>query len=158
MSGFTTTGATILTDIEIVPRSLLFLRALTHWLGGMGIITLAIVIFPAMGVSAYGMFRGEVPGPTKDKLRPRLTQTAQILWGVYLLLSVIETGLLMVGGMDWFDATCHTFATMATGGFSTKNASIAAYHSDLIEWIITIFMYFAGINFVLHYKALRGDL
>lgn len=158
MSGFTTTGATILTDIEIVPRSLLFLRALTHWLGGMGIITLAIVIFPAMGVSAYGMFRGEVPGPTKDKLRPRLAQTAQILWGVYLLFSVVETGLLMVAGMDWFDATCHTFATMATGGFSTKNASIAGFDSDLIEWIITIFMYFAGINFVLHFKALRGDL
>ena len=158
MSGFTTTGATILTDIEIVPRSLLFLRALTHWLGGMGIITLAIVIFPAMGVSAYGMFRGEVPGPTKDRLRPRLAQTAQILWGVYLLFSVVEAGLLMIGGMDWFDATCHTFATMATGGFSTQNASIAGYNSDTIEWIITIFMYFAGINFVLHYKALRGDL
>jgi len=158
MSGFTTTGSTILTDIEIVPRSLLFLRALTHWLGGMGIITLAIVIFPAMGVSAYGMFRGEVPGPTKDRLRPRLAQTAQILWGVYLLFSVIEAALLMLVGMDWFDATCHTFATMATGGFSTKNASISGYDSDLIEWIITIFMYFAGINFVLHFKALRGDL
>jgi trk system potassium uptake protein TrkH len=158
MSGFTTTGASILTDIEAVPRSLLFLRALTHWLGGMGIITLALVIFPAMGVVGYQMFRGEVPGPTTEKLYPRLAQTASILWGVYLLLTAVESGLLMVGGMNLFDAICHSFATMATGGFSTKNASIAAYDSDFIQWVIIIFMYFAGINFVLHFRALRGDL
>jgi trk system potassium uptake protein TrkH len=158
MSGFTTTGATILTNVEAMPRSILFLRSLTHWLGGMGIITLAIVIFPAMGVSGYQMFRGEVPGPTKEKLQPRLAQTASILWGVYILLSGAETVLLYVSGMSLFDAVCHTFATMATGGFSTENASIAAYQSDLIEWIIIIFMYFAGINFLLHFKALRGDL
>lgn len=158
MSGFTTTGSTILTDIEAAPRSILFLRALTHWLGGMGIITLAIVVFPAMGVSGYQMFRGEVPGPTKERLQPRLAQTASILWGVYLLFTVAETGLLMFGGMDLFDAVCHTFATMATGGFSTENSSIAAYNSDFIEWVIIIFMYFAGINFLLHFKALRGDL
>ncbi|MEA2031559.1 MAG: TrkH family potassium uptake protein [candidate division Zixibacteria bacterium] len=158
MSGFTTTGATILTNIEIVPRSLLFLRALTHWLGGMGIITLAIVIFPAMGVSGYSMFRGEVPGPSKDRLRPRLAQTAQILWGVYGLLTAAEAVLLMIAGMNWFDAVCHSFATMATGGFSTMNASVAGYESDMIEWIITLFMFFAGINFVLHFKAIRGDL
>ena len=158
MSGFTTTGASILSNVEAMPRSLLFLRALTHWLGGMGIITLAMVIFPAMGVSGYQMFRGEVPGPTKDRLRPRLAQTASVLWGVYLLLSVVEILLLLVGGMDLFDAVCHTFATMATGGFSTKNASIAAYNSDFIQWVIIIFMYFAGINFLLHFRALRGDL
>ena len=158
MSGFTTTGSTILTDIESAPRSILFLRSLTHWLGGMGIITLAIVVFPAMGVSGYQMFRGEVPGPTKERLQPRLAQTASILWGVYLLFTVAETMLLMVGGMDLFDAVNHTFATMATGGFSTENASIAAYHSDFIEWVIIIFMYFAGMNFLLHFKALRGDL
>ncbi len=158
MSGFTTTGATILTDIEVLPRSMLFLRALTHWLGGMGIITLAIVIFPAMSGSAYGMFRGEVPGPSKEKLQPRLAQTTQILWGVYLLFTAVEAVLLVVAGMDWFDAVCHTFATMATGGFSTRNASIAAYNSDFIEWIVVIFMFFAGVNFVLHYKAIRGDL
>ncbi len=157
MSGFTTTGASILSDIESMPRSLLFLRALTHWLGGMGIITLALVIFPAMGVSGYQMFRGEVPGPTKDKLLPRLTQTASILWGVYLLLSVAETLLLLIGGMNLFDAVCHTFATMATGGFSTKNTSIGAYNSDFIQWVIVIFMFFAGINFLLHFRALRGD-
>jgi len=157
MSGFTTTGATILSNIEALPRSLLFLRALTHWLGGMGIITLAIVIFPSLGVSGYQMFRGEVPGPTKDRLQPRLAQTASILWGVYVLLSAAEIVLLMVGGMNLFDATCHTFATMATGGFSTKNASIAAFDSDFIQWVITIFMYFAGLNFILHFRVLRGD-
>ncbi len=158
MSGFTTTGATILTDIESVPRSLLFLRSLAHWLGGMGIITLAMVIFPAMGVSGYGMFKGEVPGPSPDRLRPRLAQTAQLLWGVYFLFTAVEMILLMVAGMNWFDAVNHAFATMATGGFSTKNASIAAFDSDLIEWIIIIFMYFAGVNFLLHFRALRGDL
>lgn len=157
MSGLTTTGASILTDIESVPRSLLFLRALTHWLGGMGIITLALVIFPAMGVVGYQMFRGEVPGPTTEKLFPRLAQTASILWGVYALLTGVETLLLMMAGMNLFDAVCHSFATMATGGFSTSNSSIGGYQSDLIEWIVIIFMYFAGINFLLHFKALRGD-
>lgn len=158
MSGFTTTGATILTDIEAVPRSLLLLRSLTQWLGGMGIITLAIVIFPAMGVSAYSMYRGEVPGVSHDKLRPRLAQTAQVLWGVYMLFTALETVLLITAGMTWFDAVNHSFATMATGGFSTRNASIAAYNSDFIEWIIIVFMYLAGINFLLHFKAIRGDL
>ena len=104
MSGLTTTGATILTDIESVPRSLLFLRSLTHWLGGMGIITLAIAIFPSMGVSAYQMFRGEVPGPSKDKLQPRLAQTVTILWGVYVLFTGAQTLLLLWGGMDLFEA------------------------------------------------------
>ncbi|MFH1688064.1 MAG: TrkH family potassium uptake protein [bacterium] len=157
MSGFTTTGASILTDIEILPRSLLFLRALTHWLGGMGIITLAIVIFPAMGVSGYQMFRGEVPGPSKDKLLPRLRQTASILWGVYCLFTAVQTVALWAGGMSVFDAVCHSFATMATGGFSNSNGSIAGYNSPFIEWVVIIFMYLAGVNFVLHWRALRGD-
>jgi len=156
-SGFTTTGATILNDIEIIPRGLLFWRSLTHWLGGMGIITLAIAIFPAMGVSGYHMFRGEVPGPTAERIQPRLAQTAAILWGVYALLSLIETVLLMVGGMDWFDALCHTFGTMATGGFSTKNASIGYFNSDFIDWVITFFMFMAGVNFLIHYRVLRGN-
>lgn len=157
MSGFTTTGATILADIEIVPRSLLFLRALAHWLGGMGIITLALAIFPTMGVTAYQMFRGEVPGSNPDKLKPRLSQTVSILWGVYGLLTAVETGLLWLGGMTLFESVCHSFATMATGGFSTMNASVAAYPSDFVRWVIIIFMYFAGVNFILHFRALRGD-
>jgi len=158
MSGYTTTGATILTNIEVVPRSLLLLRALTHWLGGMGIITLAIVIFPSLGVTAYSMFKGEVPGPSKDKLAPRLAQTVSVLWGVYVLFTAAETLLLWLGDMNLFEAVCHAFATMATGGFSTRNASVAAYHSDYIEWVITLFMFLAGVNFVLHYRALRGDV
>lgn len=157
MSGFTTTGASILTDIEALPRSLLFLRTLTHWLGGMGIITLAIAIFPAMGVYGYQMFRGEVPGPTKDKLQPRLRQTATILWGVYVLFTAVETVLLWAGGMTLFDAVCHAFATMATGGFSNSGASIAGYNSAFIEWVVILFMYLAGINFVLHFRVLRGQ-
>lgn len=158
MSGFTTTGATVFSDVESIPRSLLFLRALTHWLGGMGIITLAIAIFPAMGVSGYQMFRGEVPGPSKERLQPRLAQTTSILWGVYLLFTAVETVLLCVGGMSFFDAVCHTFATMATGGFSNSNASIAGYNSEFIEWVVIVFMYLAGVNFLLHFRALRGDL
>lgn len=155
-SGFTTTGASILSDIEAVPRGLLFWRSLTHWLGGMGIITLAIAIFPAMGISGYHMFRGEVPGPTAERIQPRLAQTAAILWGVYALLSLIETALLMIGGMDWFDSLCHTFGTMATGGFSTKNGSIGHYNSNYIDWVISIFMFLAGVNFLIHYQVLRG--
>ena len=154
MSGFSTTGATILTDIEILPRSLLFWRSLTHWLGGMGIITLALAIFPAMGVGGYQMFRGEVPGPSADRLRPRLRETAIVLWGVYALLSAVETGLLMLGGMNLFESLCHTFGTMATGGFSTRNASIGAYNSAYIDWVITVFMFLAGVNFLIHYRLL----
>lgn len=157
MSGFTTTGATILYDIEGAPDAIHFLRAMAHWLGGMGIITLAIVIFPGMGVGAYQMFKSEVPGPSKDKLTPRLSQTTSILWGVYGLFTAVETVLLIIGGMTPFDAVCHSFATMATGGFSTEGASIAAYQSDFIRWVIIIFMYFAGVNFLLHFRALRGD-
>jgi trk system potassium uptake protein TrkH len=157
MSGFTTTGASILSNVEILPDSLLFLRALTHWLGGMGIITLAIAIFPAMGVSGYQMFKSEVAGPTKEKLQPRLTQTASILWGVYVLLTLIQVIFLLAAGMNMLDAICHSFATLATGGFSNKNSSIAAYDSPLIDWIIIIFMYIGGVNFILHFRALRGD-
>jgi len=154
MSGFTTTGATILTDVEALPRGLLFWRSLTHWLGGMGIITLALAIFPAMGVGGYQMFRGEVPGPTTDRLRPRLAETAKILWGVYALLSAAQAALLMLGGMDLFEALCHTFGTMATGGFSTRNGSIGDFHSLYIEIVVLVFMFLAGTNFLLHYRVL----
>jgi trk system potassium uptake protein TrkH len=157
MSGFTTTGSTILTDIEAVPRGLLFWRSLTHWLGGMGIVTLALVIFPALGVSGYHMFKGEVPGPTTERLQPRLAETATLLWGVYALLSAAQTILLMIGGMDWFDALCHTFGTMATGGFSTKNLSVGHFDSEFIHWVIVAFMFLAGVNFLLHYNVLRGN-
>lgn len=154
MSGFTTTGATILTDIEVLPRGILFWRSMTHWLGGMGIVTLVLAIFPAFGVTAYQMFRGEVPGPTTERLKPRLDQTAKILWGVYALLTGAETVFLRAAGMSWFEALCHAFGTMATGGFSTRNASLAAFNSDAIDWIVILFMFFAGMNFMIHYRVI----
>lgn len=154
MSGFTTTGSTILTDIEALPRGLLFWRSMTHWLGGMGIVTLVLAIFPASGITAYQMFRGEVPGPTAEKLGPKLGQTAKILWGVYALLTLVETLLLMAGGMPLYDSLCHAFGTLATGGFSTQNASIGQYNNAYFDWIITIFMFLAGMNFMLHFQVI----
>ena len=154
MSGFTTTGATIITNVEIVPRGILFWRSLTHWLGGMGIVTLALAILPAFGIASYQMFRGEVPGPTAERLRPRLAQTAKILWGAYAVLTLAEVILLKFGGMTVFDSFCHAFGTMATGGFSTKNASIGYYNSSYIDWVVMVFMFFAGMNFIIHYRVL----
>ncbi len=158
MSGFTTTGATILADIEALPHGLLFWRSLTHWLGGMGIIVLSLAILPLMGVGGMQLYKAEIPGPTPDKLTPRVRQTAKSLWGVYVLFSVIETGLLMAGGLSLFDALCHTFGTMATGGFSTKNASIAHFGSVYLEIVIIVFMILAGTNFSLHFHSLKGRL
>jgi trk system potassium uptake protein TrkH len=158
MSGFTTTGATILTDIEALPKGLLFWRSLTHWFGGMGIILLSIAILPFLGIGGMQLFKAEVPGPVADKVHPRVTETAKILWGVYMLITAIETVLLMFGGMDLFDALCHSFGTLATGGYSTKNASVAHYNSAYIDYVITIFMILAGTNFALHYGLLKGDI
>jgi len=158
MSGFTTTGSTILTDIEGLAPSLLFWRSMTQWLGGMGIIVLSLAILPMLGVGGMQLFKAEVPGPTADRLKPRIQDTAKLLWGVYVLLTALETLLLMAGGMSLFDAINHAFTTMATGGFSTRNASVAAYDSAYIDWVITLFMFLAGVNFSLHYLALRGRL
>lgn len=158
MSGFTTTGASILGDIEALPHGLLFWRSFTHWLGGMGIILLSLAILPLLGIGGMQLFKAEVPGPTPDKLTPRIKHTAELLWGVYVFVSLVEAVLLKVAGMDWFDAFCHTFGTMATGGFSTKNASIGHYNSALIDYIIITFMIISGMNFALHYRALRGKL
>lgn len=156
ISGFTTTGASILTDIESLPKWLLYWRALTHWLGGMGIIVLSLAILPLLGIGGMQLYKAEVAGPTKDKLTPRVAETARLLWGVYVLLTVAEVIFLMFGGMSLFDAVCHSFATIATGGFSTKNGSIAAFNSAYIEWVITIFMLVSGTNFALHYSWMRG--
>ena len=157
MSGYTTTGASILTDIEALPHGVLFWRSMTHWLGGMGIIVLSLAILPFLGVGGMQLFKAEVPGPVPDKLQPRIKETAKILWGVYLLISALETVLLMAGGMSLFDALCHTFGTVATGGFSTKNASIAHFNSLYIELVIIAFMILAGTNFSLHYRFLTGQ-
>jgi len=158
MSGFTTTGSTIVANIEALPRSILFWRSLTHWLGGMGIIVLSLAILPMLGVGGMQLFQAEVPGPTADRLKPRIQDTAKLLWGVYVIFTALETLLLMAGNMSFYDAICHSFATLATGGFSTRNASIAAYDSAYIDWVITLFMFLAGVNFSLHYYALKGRI
>lgn len=152
MSGFTTTGASILEEIEALPRSMLFWRSLTHWLGGMGIIVLTVAIFPLLGIGGLQLIKAEAPGPRVDKLTPKVTETAKILWLTYLLLSATETVLLMFGGMDLFDSLTHTFGTMATGGFSPRNASVGAYDSAFIDGVITVFMVLAGINFVIYHR------
>ncbi len=158
MSGFTTTGATILTDIEALPKSLLLWRNMTQWLGGMGVIALAVAVLPFLGVGGVQLFKAEVPGPIKDKISPRISETAKILWGVYLLFTVAEILLLMLGGLSLFGSVCITFGTLATGGFTPTNASIAAFPSPFIHYVIIVFMFIAGVNFSLHYWALRGRL
>ena len=158
MSGFTTTGATILDDVEMLPHGLLFWRSFTHWLGGMGIILLSLAILPLLGIGGMQLYKAEVPGPEHDKLSPKIKDTAKILWQVYIIISLVEIVLLHLAGMDVFEALCHTFGTMATGGFSTKNASIGYYNSAFIDYIIIFFMIIAGINFSLHHKALHGEL
>ena len=156
MSGFTTTGATVFTEIERLPRGILFWRSLTHWLGGMGIIVLVIAILPYLGVGGMQLFQAEVPGLTPERLRPRITQTAKLLWLVYVGLTAVQTLLYVFGGMGWFDAINHSFATLATGGFSTKNASMASFESPYIHWVTIAFMYLAGVNFALHFRAAIG--
>ncbi len=156
MSGFTTTGATILTDIEILPPGLLFWRSLTQWLGGMGIIVLSLAILPLLGIGGMQLFTAEVPGVTKDKIHPRVKETAKRLWGIYVILTGAETLLLMLGGLNFYDAINHSFTTMATGGFSTKNASIAYYTSPYVQYVFILFMFFAGMNFTLHYLGFHG--
>ncbi len=156
VSGFTTTGASILVDIEALPQGLLMWRALTHWLGGMGIILFSLAILPYLGVGGMQMYKAELSGPTADKLHPRLHDTAMTLWLVYGLFTLLLCILLLFGGMSFFDALAHTFATVATGGFSTRNTSVTGF-SAYIQWVITIFMFLCSINFGLHYKMLRGS-
>ncbi|MBN2519531.1 MAG: TrkH family potassium uptake protein [Bacteroidales bacterium] len=154
-SGFTTTGASILNDIESLPHGVLFWRSLTQWLGGMGIIVLSIAILPILGIGGMELFVAEVPGLTPDKLHPRITDTAKRLWIIYIIYTLAETILLMFGGMNLFDAVNHSFTTMATGGYSTKQDSIAYFNSPYIDYIITLFMFLAGTNFTLSYFALK---
>lgn len=156
MSGFTTTGASVLSDIESLPSSILFWRSLTHWLGGMGIVVLTVAVLPLLGIGGLQLIKAEAPGPTVDKITPRITETAKILWLIYIGLTFAQTILLMIGGMNFFDSLTHTFGTLATGGFSTKNSSVGAYNSAYIDWVITIFMVLAGINFSLHFRLMSG--
>jgi trk system potassium uptake protein len=157
-SGFTTTGATVFGEIEGLPHGVLFWRSLTQWLGGMGIILLGVAILPFLGAGGMHLFRAEVPGPVPERLTPRIAQTAKYLWSVYAVLTVALALLLLAGGMGPFDAVNHALTTLPTGGFSPKNASIAAYHSPFIHYVIILFMYLAGVNFVLHFRAATGRL
>lgn len=153
VSGFTTTGASIFSDVEALPHSLLFWRSLTHWLGGMGIIVLFVSIIGGIGVRANQLFRAEVTGPVSDKLSPRIKETARFLWITYVCFTIVLTIVLLVLGMDLFDALCHAFGTVSTGGFSTKNQSIAYWDSALIQWVLILFMFLCGASFALHYQV-----
>jgi trk system potassium uptake protein TrkH len=159
ISGYTTTGASILDDIESLPEGILFWRSLTHWIGGMGIIVLAIAILPLLGIGGMQLFAAEAPGPSADKLHPRITDTAKRLWYIYVGYTVAETVLLKLAGMNFFDAVNHSLATLSTGGFSTKNASLAFWNNNpLIQYIVILFMFLAGTNFVLSYFAFKGNV
>ena len=159
MSGYTATGSTILTDIESLPASILFWRSMTHWIGGMGIIVLAIAILPLLGIGGMQLFTAEAPGPNSDKLHPRITDTAKRLWLIYVSFTFIETLLLNLAGMSLFDSINHAMSTMASGGFSTKNVSLAYWnHLPWVHYIIIVFMFIAGSNFVLSYFALTGKI
>ena len=168
MSGFTTTGASVLDNTLILrsgstlpkgiaglPNGLIYWRSMTHWLGGMGIVVLSLAVIPFLGIGGQELYNAEVPGPTSDQLTPKIASSAKILWGVYLLLSICET-LLLLPKMSLFEAWCHTCGTMATGGFSTCQASVGGFNSVYVDGVITLFMFLAGGNFVLHYRALRG--
>ena len=156
VSGFTTTGASILTDIESLSNGILLWRSYIQWLGGMGIIVLSVAILPFLGVGGMQLYKAEVPSPVPDKLKPRIRDTAMALWKVYAVMTIAQTVLLTLGGMSPFDALCHTFTTLPTGGFSTKNSSVAHFNSAYIDWVMIIFMVAAGINFSLHYQMLKG--
>jgi trk system potassium uptake protein TrkH len=156
VAGFTTTGSTAMTSIETAPRALLLWRALTQWLGGIGIILFAVALMPLLGVGGMRLFKAEVPGPIADKLTPRIAETARRLWLIYLGFTGLEWVLLTAAGMTPYEALCHSLTTMSTGGFSTHDGSIGGFGSPLIEWIIIVFMAMGGINFVLHYRMLSG--
>lgn len=156
MSGFSTTGASVFQEVESLPHGILFWRSLTHWLGGMGIVVLLVAILSSVGMGGMQMFRAESPGPVTEKIKPRIRETAKILWFTYLLFTIVQTLLFWLLGMTLFDAMCHTFGSVATGGFSTKNTSIGFYDNPWIYWVTIIFMFLAGANFSLYYQALRG--
>ncbi len=156
MSGFTTTGATIIPDLEVITHGLLFWRSLTQWIGGMGIIVLSIAILPIFGLNGMQLYAAEVSGLTYEKVSPRIADTAKMMWSIYVLLTATEVAALWLCGMDIFDAVCHSFSTIATGGFSTHNNSLEFYDSAAIHYTVTFFMFISGINFVLLIYLLRG--
>ncbi len=156
VSGFTTTGASILPDVESEPNSILLWRALTQWLGGMGIIVLGIAVLPKLAIGGMELLGAEAPGPIKEKLTPRLAQTGKALWGIYMLFTAVEVLILRSLGLGFFDAVTHSFSTMATGGFSTKNASLGAFDNPAVEMVVVFFMLLGGASFALHFHWIRG--
>jgi len=158
MAGFTTTGSSVLNDIEAVPKGILFWRSMIQWIGGMGIIVFTLAILPMLGAGGMQLFKAEVPEISVDKLRPRFIDTAKALWFIYVALTSIDAFLLMAGGMDFYDAICHAFTTMATGGFSTRKESIAHFKSPSIEYITSIFMFLAGVNYSLYFFVFKGKI
>lgn len=157
MSGFTTTGASVIADVEALPRGILFWRSLTHWLGGIGVIVLTLALIPSLNIAGFQMFKAEVSGPTKSKVLPRVAQTSRQLYKVYLGFTAALVLLLKAAGLSWFDSFIHAFGTVATGGFSSQNASVGAYQSLPVELIIVFFMLLCGINFNLHYSVIKGE-
>ncbi|NLA11453.1 MAG: TrkH family potassium uptake protein [Firmicutes bacterium] len=157
LSGFTTTGATVITDLENLPRGLLFWRALTQWLGGMGIIVLFLAVLPRFGFRSTALYRAELPGPVAERFVPRISETARWLWLIYTALTFLQTLLLLLCGLNLFDALAHALTTMPTGGFSTYSGSIAALNNPAAEVVIIVFMFLAGVNFTLYFRLFKGD-
>lgn len=156
VSGFTTTGSTVLVGLDSLPKSINFYRLELHWLGGMGIIVLAVAILPMLGIGGMQLYKAEAPGPVKDaKLTPRITETARLLWYVYLATTLLGIGLFLIGGMSWFDAVCHSFSSISTGGFSTHDASMGYFNSYFLDYSATFIMVLGGVNFALHFAALH---
>ena len=158
ISGFTTTGASILREVESLPRGILFWRSFTHWMGGMGVLVMMIAIMPSVKANTIHILKAESPGPTPGKLVPKVSQTAKILYLIYILLTATQVVFLVAGGMPLYDSLVHSFSTAGTGGFSSRNLSVAAYGSDYIEIVITVFMFLFGVNFTLYYTAFKGGL
>lgn len=158
VSGFTTTGASVISDVEALPRGILFWRSFTHWIGGMGILVFTVALLPALGIGGFQIFKAESPGPVAGKVAPRIRDTAKILYSTYFVITLIQIGLLLFGGMNLFDTLLHTFGTVGTGGFGIKNNSVAYYNSTYIHMVIGIFMALSGINFSLYYSLYKGRL
>lgn len=158
VSGFTTTGCTVIADIDGLSRATNLWRCLSHWVGGMGIVVLFVAVFPQLGVGAKHLFKTEVPGPITEGLRPRIKQTALSLWWIYATLTVVATVMLWFAGLGWFDAICHAMSALGTGGFSTRSASVGAFNNPTVDWILFAFMLLAGLNFALFYGALHGRM
>lgn len=158
VAGFTTTGASVLTNIESLPHGILFWRNFTQWLGGMGIIVLAIAVLPKLSIGGMQLISLETPGPTTEKITPKIAVTAKKLWTAYIILTVVLAVILLFGGMSLYDSIVHSLTTLSTGGFSPKNTSIAAFDSAFIDTVITVFMFLAGINFILHYSVMTGKI